>query len=121
MSDTIDITNLVEQLRQTFVTWGTNLIMTEIGLVPWLAWLNLPVIRQLFVFFLGEILQVLSKAIEMQGFFMNTAIRKASQAQDFVDAVTAKTNLPADASIQDILLAEEKQMQAFTAFVRVTT
>jgi hypothetical protein len=119
-SGTIDITNLVEQLRQAFVRWGTQFIINAAAAVPYLSWLGLPVIRQLFQFIVNKLLDVLSKAMEMQGFFMNTAIRKASQAKDFVDAVAAKEALPPTASNEEYENAEKRQMVAFRNFVMFT-
>ncbi len=117
---TVDITNLVEQLRTSFVSWGTKFIITTAGVVPWLSWLNLPVIKEMFEFLLTKILDALSKGLEMQGFFLNTAIRKAGQAKDFVDAVNAKTALPTSATKEEYENAEKLQMAAFGNLVRIT-
>lgn len=119
-SGTIDITELVEQMRQAFVTWSVRLIISTVASVPWLSWLALPVIKPLFEFLLTNIFEVLSKAAEMQAFFLSTAMRKAAQAKDFVEAVNAKNSLPPSASFEEYENAEKKQMAAFRNFVMVT-
>lgn len=116
----VDITDLVERLRQSFVSWGTKFVIISAASVPWLAFLSLPVIRELFEFILTQIIDALSKGLEMEAFFFNTAIRKASQARDFIEAVEAKNALPPTASKEEYESAEKRQMAAFRNFVIVT-
>lgn len=113
----IDITDLVEKVRSSFVTWGTKFIITAASEVPWLSWLGLPIIKPLFEFMLTKILEALSVGIEMQAFFTNTAIKKASQAKDFVNAVEVKNSLPPIATKDEYEKAELNQMAAFRSFV----
>jgi hypothetical protein len=117
-SGTIDITNLVETVKTTFINWASKLIVTTAsGYFPPLAW---PVISTLFNYFVTKIVTVIANAAEMQAFFMNTAIRKASQAQDYINAVNAKASLPPTASDEEYEKAEQAEMAAFRNFVMVT-
>lgn len=119
-SGTIDITNLVDGIKGVWVRWAVSLITNVPKTIPWLAWLSLPIISQLFEFFVSKMVTLIANALEMEGFFLNTAIRKASQASDFVDAINAKNALPKTASTQEYENAEKTEMAAFRNFVRVT-
>ncbi len=116
----VDITNLVEALRTSWVTWGTNLILGAVLTVPGLQWLGWPVILPIFRAIIKKLLDKLSREIEMMAFFFDTAIRKASQAKDFVAAVAAKENLPKDVTPEEYEYAERKQMVAFSRLARLT-
>lgn len=115
---TIDITNLVATVQSTFINWATKLVVaTATGYFPPLGW---PVISSLFNFLVNKVVTVIANAVEMQAFFLNTAIRKASQAQDYINAVDAKASLPPTASDADYEKAEQNEMAAFRNFVMVT-
>lgn len=115
---TIDITDLVEKLKKTWIKWAVGLVVkTAQAYVPFLAW---PVVSQIFEFIVSQIVTIISNAAEMQGFFINTAIRKASQAKDFVDAVDAREALPPTATNEEYENAEAKQMLTFRNLVMVT-
>lgn len=117
---TIDITNLVETVRSSFVTWGTAFAFSAIVAVPGFQWVGFPVISSLVKSAIEFVLNVISKASVMQAFFMNTAVRKASQAVDFIDAVAAKNNLPPTATDLEYENAEKAEMAAFRNFVLLT-
>lgn len=119
-SGTIDITDTVEKARVTWVKWSTRYIIEGASTVPWLSWLRLPVISQLFEFALGSVLEFLSKSAVMAAFFLNTTLRKASQARDFVSAVQAREALPKTATQKEYQDAEKLEMLAFSNFVRVS-
>lgn len=117
---TIDITNLVEALKNAWIKWGTTYLTTLAASTPYTFWLKWPVISTIFNFFVELGMTALAKALEMQGFFVNTAIRKASQAGDFISAVNAKDSLPPTATQEEYENAEKAQMAAFRNFVMVT-
>lgn len=118
---TVDITALVEKLKASWITWATRLVMTAGKAIPYFgavfAW---PIVSTLLEMFLGWAIELLADAFEMQGFFMNTAIRKASQARDYVESVDAKNALPPSVSDEEYERAEQKEMLAFRNFVMVT-
>lgn len=114
---TIDITGVVTNLQSTFVTWAVAYIYGLEIAVPGLTWVALPIVSQLDQAALKAILNMLSQSVLMEAFFLNTAIRKASQAQDYVDAVTAKTSLPPTASQDEYAKAEAAECAAFRNFV----
>lgn len=114
---TIDITNTVESLRSVFVDWAVGYVYgTELAL-PGMEWVSLPIISDIDKELIRLVLDSVSKSTVMQGFFLNTALRKSSQAQDFVNAVTARTSLPPTTSEADYAKAEQAQMAAFRSFV----
>lgn len=117
--DAIDITDLVEKTRSTFVDWATLYLFGLEVAVPGLEWVGLPIIQDIDKEIIREILNALSKAAVMQAFFMNTALRKASEAQDFVEAVDLIFSLPEDVSDDVYAKAEAAQMAAFRDFVSV--
>lgn len=117
---TIDITNVVENLRQSFVNWGVAYVYGLEVAVPGLEWVALPVISELDKTAIQAILDLISKSVIMEAFFINTTIRKASQAQDYVSAVDAKNSLPPTATKDEYEAAEKAEMSAFRNFVLIT-
>lgn len=117
----IDITNLVDAFKTTWITWAVNTVMLTTAAVPWLSWLNFPVIAPLVRLVLEKVVTVIANGVEMEGFFLNTAIRKASQAGDFVSARDAMTALPPTATFEEYKNAENQVMAAFRSLVSVTT
>ncbi len=84
----IDVTNLVAALQSGFVDWATAYIFGLEIATPGLQWVALPIISNLDQYALRKILTLLSQSVVLQAFFLATALRKASQAQDYQDAVT---------------------------------
>lgn len=111
----IDITDLVETMRSTFVTWSVNSIYASAIAYPGLQWLALPIVNYLFRGLLKIVVDLVSKQAALQLFFMNTAMRKASQATDYVKAVRARQA----AKPEDYERAELYEIAAFNAFVRL--
>lgn len=119
MSDSIDITDLVEKMRSTFVSIETEASFQALASVQGLQWLRLPLISSITKKLIELVISGLSKRAVMMAFFSNTAIRKASQAQDYVNAVNAKESLT-DVSDEVYEKAELAEISAFNDFVRVT-
>ncbi len=117
---TIDVTNLVDAIRDTWVKWSTAFIMAAMAANPYLSWTAYPIINPLIEFIVNILMTIVSKGLEMEGFFLNTAIRKASQAGDFIAAKNALHNLPPTTSEADYEKAEKLEMQAFSNLVRFT-
>lgn len=117
---TIDITNLVEFIRTTFVSLAKKYIMGLALAIPGVG----PFVLWLMNVFLGPLLQwILDKLTTWevtQAFFINTAIRKASQAADYVDTVNYKNSLPPTVSDEDYAHAEAAEMHSFYNFVVLT-
>lgn len=120
MSDTIDITDLVEKTRSTFVDWAVLYVYGLEIAIPGMEWVALPILREIDQAIIRAVIDALSKSVVMMSFFMNTAIRKASQAKDYVDAVNAKNNLPPTASAEEYKKAEQNEIVLFRNFVMVT-
>lgn len=116
-SGVIDITNLVGSMKSTFVTWASGFVFAEIVAVPGLQWLSLPLINVICKALISTIINILALSTVMEAFFLNTSIRKSSQAQDYVDALTAKQNLPPTTSNGDYEKAEQAEIDAFNSFV----
>lgn len=117
---TVDITNVVENLRSSFVTWGVAYVYGIEIATPGLEWVALPVIAELDRAAVKAILDAITKSVVMEAFFLNTAIRKASQAADYVDTVNAKKALAENGSEAEYEAAEKAEMLAFRNFVMVT-
>lgn len=116
----IDLTDLVEKTRSAFVDWAVAFIFAEEIAIPGMEWVALPVISDIDKAIIRAVVDALSKAVVMQAFFLNTAIRKAAQAQDFVDAANALENLAKDVSSDAYKAAENARALAFRSFVMVT-
>lgn len=117
---TVDVTNLVENLRSSFVKWGVAYVFgLELG-VPALEWVGLPIIKDIDQAAIKMVLDFITKSAVMEAFFMNTAIRKAAQADDYVAAVNALLKLPPTTSEADYAQAEQNEILAFRNFVMVS-
>ncbi len=117
IQDTIDITDFIEKARQTFVIWAVDYVFAQAMLIPGLQWMALPVVSSLIKLIIERIAIVLSKAAVMQAFFMNTVLRKSSQAKDYIDAVNSKLELPDTATDAEYERAERHEIDAFNSFV----
>lgn len=120
MTTEIDITDTIESLRSSFVSWGTVAISTAVFAIPPFEFLDLPIIRDLFLAALKGVLTVLSKEALMEAFFLNTILKKENEAQVYSDVVKAKNNLPGTATRDEVKNAEEKEMDAFRNLVLLT-
>lgn len=117
----VDITETVEELRQAWVTWAIRYIDGLEAAAPNLMWLNAPIVDQIEHEILKMILDAISKSVEMQAFFLNTAIRKASQAKDFTAAVREIREKQQTMTEDEFEKAEQRKMAAFRSFVAVTS
>lgn len=117
---TLDITDLVETMRSSFVAWAVTYALTAVVAVPGFQWVGLPVVNLFFKAIVRWIANILTKSAVMEAFFLNTAIRKGAQAKDYIEAVKAKNNLPTTASDDEYEKAERAEILAFNNFVRVT-
>jgi hypothetical protein len=117
----IDVTDLVEKTRSAFVDWAVAFIYGEELAIPGLGpIIALPVIGDLDRLVIKLIVDALSKHLVMQAFFFNTALRKAAQAQDFVDAANALESAPKDMSNDEYKKLEFARAGAFRNFVTLT-
>ena len=117
---TIDITDAADKLEQTFETGASNFLESEMLILP-------PPVNLIYAFppvkfivdkIIEFLMSKLGKWIEMRAFFMNTAARKASQANDYLSAVNYKLSLPPTVSEEDYRKAEENEMVAFSRFIK---
>jgi hypothetical protein len=116
-NNVVDITNVAESMRGTFVTWAINYLYAQAVVTPGFTWLSLPIISSVFRSGLTYLLNILTVSAVMDAFFINTSIRKASQAQDYVDALTLKNGLPTTVSDAEYEKAEQAEIAAFNSFV----
>lgn len=116
----VDITETVEELRQAWVTWSIRYINGLEAATPELMWLNGSLTNSVEEAILKVILDAISKAVEMQAFFLNTAIRKASQAKDFTKVVREIREKQENMTEEEFEKAEQRKMDAFRNFVSVT-
>lgn len=121
MSDgTIDLTNLVDKMKATFILAGKQFIIAEALAIPGLGPFAVWVIKNILDSAIEWALTKLSNWPYMQAFFWNTAIRKASQADDYIDKINYRESLPTIASDDEYEKAERAELEAFDRFVRVT-
>lgn len=118
---TVDITNLVSTLQSTFVTWATAYVVAQTIAIPYMTWIALPFVNYIYKSLVGWLLGILSNSTVMMAFFMNTAIKKASQAQDYLDAVNAKNSLPNTVTQAQYKQYEQNEISAFNSLVSLTS
>lgn len=118
---TIDITNLVNSLQADFDSYGSDFLFTELCAIPYAGvFFALPIVSTLAKVAIKWAVTKLAGSVVLAAFFLNTAVRKASQAQDYISAVTTTQSLPTTATQQEVANAEAAQMLAFRNFVMVT-
>lgn len=115
---TIDITNLVDDLRETWVKWAVAFLYGEEIALPGMQWVALPLISDIDREVITLAMEALSKSALMLAEFTNNAVRKASQAQDFTNAKSALANM--DPNDPNYATAEQNEMAAFRNFVMLT-
>lgn len=111
---------MVSALQKSFVDWAVAYIFGLEIAIPGLQWVALPVISSLDQAVIRAVLNLLSTSAVMQAFFINTAIKKASEAQDYISAVEFKNSLPPTATSKEIEDAERKEMALFRSFVTLS-
>lgn len=119
-SGTIDITDIVENMKDTFVLLAVDAEFAGTITTPGLEWLGLPIISNLYKAFLNWQTKKAANLAVMLAFFQATAERKPSQAADYIVLVKAKESLPPTATDEEYLHAEEAECAAFRNFVLLT-
>jgi hypothetical protein len=89
--------------------------------IPYMTWIALPFVNYIYKSLVGWLLGILSNSTVMMAFFMNTAIKKASQAQDYLDAVNAKNSLPNTVTQAQYKQYEQNEISAFNSLVSLTS
>jgi len=107
-------------MESTFVTWATGAAFTALAAVPGMFWITAPIISTFIQWVFSSIIGWVARQAVMQAFFLDTAIRKASQAGDYQDAVNAADNLPTTATDKEYADAEQAEILAFRNFVLLT-
>ncbi len=114
---TIDITDLVNAMGDSFDRYALNIAFTNLAASPYFFWVSLPVFSSLTKALLDIAIGKLSKSGIMQTFFLNTAIKKPSQAKDYVQIVQKRK---AAKSKDELERLEKDEMQYFSNLVRIT-
>jgi hypothetical protein len=115
---TVDITKLVLGIQKAWVTYGTKIAVEAAKNIPYLGpFLRAPVISHFLEYIIGYVMKALAETGEQQAFFLNTAIRKAGQADEFIEATSILDRLPKTASKEEYKNAETKRLVAFRNFV----
>ena len=117
---TIDITDIVDETEELFIKLGTAHVMTAVVAIPGMQWLLTPCLNKIATDVIKKVITILADWSVMQGFFLNTAIRKASQGVDFVVSTKEMKALPPDASDEVYEKAEQNRINKFNNFVVAT-
>jgi hypothetical protein len=117
---TIDITALVDKMKRSWVAWALALVSAQVAAIPGIGPVMLGIYNYVGKRFVEWALTKIADSGEMLAFFTNTAIRKASQAKDYTDAVHFKESLPESATKEQFANAEKNEIIAFRNFVVVT-
>lgn len=117
---TIDITDVVEKMKETFVLAAKQFLVNSALAIPGIGAIAAWFIKVLASEAIEWGLRKLSNWSVMQAFFLNTAIRKGAQAADYVKTVAAKESLPPTATDEDYYAAEQAEILAFDRFVSLT-
>lgn len=110
----MDISNLIDQLKDTWIRWAVTLIMNAVSVTPGLTWLRWPIISAIFETIIRYIMTAIANGLEMEGMFYQTAIRKADQAHEYIHA---HEHLKSVVTEKDYELAEKIEMALFHDFV----
>lgn len=119
-SGTIDITEIVNMVKDAWVKWSAEAIFAYVVSIPGLQWLAIPFFKYIFMAIVKKYSTILANTVEMLAFFENTAIRKYAQAGDFVKATNDLNNLPPTTPKDQYEKYEVIRMSAFRNFVLVT-
>lgn len=118
MLPTIDITDLAEKIRQTTVDFEVGLAMGYLIAPPpaglgFTFLVAFPPAKAVVEFVVRQLCEFLSKGAYRMAFNFNTAVRKASEAHDYVAAVNRKESLPEGCSDEEYAAAEAEEIAEF--------
>lgn len=117
----IDITDLVNSMGVTFEKYAVDFIYLNLIGNAIFAWLAAPGLS----YITKEIIKMGVKGFSKSGilivFFENTALRKAGQAQDYVNAVKKRKFLEGVGTREEFRKAELDEITQFYSLVRVTS
>ena len=113
----VDVTATVQALGDSFISWGTKYILTNLISVPAFSWLGLPIIKSLAEAAIRGVLIVLVRSVVMEAFFMSTAVRTNLKTSLYLAAVNKKRALTGAASEQEYLNAERIEIDYFRELV----
>lgn len=119
-SDTVDVTNLVEKMRESFVTWAVDYAFIMETATPGLSWVSAPIISTLNKALLRYFMNMLTKTTVMSAFFLNTAITKSVQSKDYLAAIQTRMDLPSTCTDEEYANAERNEIEAFRHLVLLT-
>jgi len=117
----IDITDLVNAIASAAVKVEVDLLFQASTSLWFTAWLKLPVISDIYKTLLTWLFTWISTQEVNLAFYENTAIRKASQGNDFMNAHNFLKALPPNVTEEAYAKAEQAEIAAFNSFVRATT
>lgn len=113
----VDITQLSLALKDTWVLIEVAASLAGIAAIPGMQWVSLPFVNKIFSYILNWLFSKAAQRLYDFGFFKNSAIRKASQAHQFIDAINTKNSLPANISQEEFKKYERIQMDQFRYLV----
>lgn len=116
-SESIDLTNIVENMKGTFVIAAKDYLVSELLTLPGLGIAGRWFIEVLAGAAIAWLLTRLSNSVMMIAFFESTTIRKLHQSFDYMNAVEAKNNLGPTANQEDYENAERLEISTFAKFV----
>lgn len=109
--DTIDIEDFAEYVKSSFVTYFTELALTELAIVA--PWTKLPVLSWLIRQFVNWVVDYLATKGGQVAFMINTKVFTQDQAKDYMSALEAMHSLPDTVTDEQWEKAENEANHAF--------
>lgn len=114
--DTIDVEEFAKTVKETFVTYFTNLAFTElVAIAPWVA---TPFISYLVKWGIEKVVTLLATQGGLVAFMINTKVFTIDQAKDYVGAVERLHAAPDDISDEEWSILEDDANHAFKNLIR---
>lgn len=116
MSDAIDVEDLANMIKQSFVAYTSDVLYAELlSIAPWVA---TPVVSFIVKKAIAWAVNILATKAGYVAFIINSRVLTMSQAKDYMDALNKIRSLPDDVPDADWEKAENDANHAFRNLIR---